>query len=46
MRMRDIKVSHLEGTVLNADVGSATKSRIKSLFNMMYKYAVALDICV
>lgn len=45
MRMRDIKVSHLEGTVLNADVGSATKSRIKSLFNMMYKYAVAHDIC-
>ncbi|MCI6036328.1 MAG: tyrosine-type recombinase/integrase, partial [Firmicutes bacterium] len=45
MRMRDIKVSHLEGTVLGADVGSATKSRIKSLFNMMYKYAVAHDIC-
>ena len=35
----------MEGTVLNADVGSATKSRIKSLFNMMYKYAVAHDIC-
>lgn len=44
MRMRDIRVSHLEGTVLNADVGDSTKSRIKSLFNMMYKYAVAHDI--
>lgn len=44
MRMKDIRVSHLEGTILNADVGNSTKSRIKSLFNMMYKYAVAHDI--
>lgn len=45
MRMKDIRVSHLEGTILNADVGSSTKSRIKSLFNMMYKYSLAHDIC-
>lgn len=44
IRMKDIKVSHLEGTILNAQVGDSTKSRIKSLFNMMYKYAVAHDI--
>ena len=44
MRMKDIKASHLEGTILNAQVGDSTKSRIKSLFNMMYKYAVAHDI--
>lgn len=44
MRMKDIKVSHLEGTILNAQVGDSTKSRIKSLFNVMYKYAVAHDI--
>lgn len=44
MRMRDIRVSHLEGTIINANVGDSTKSRIKSLFNMMYKYAVAHDI--
>lgn len=44
MRMKDIRVSHLEGVILNADVGDSTKSRIKSLFNMMYKYAVAHDI--
>ena len=44
MRMKDIKVSHLEGTILNVQVGDSTKSRIKSLFNMMYKYAVAHDI--
>lgn len=44
MRMKDIKASHLEGTILNAQVGDSTKSRIKSLFNMMYKYAIAHDI--
>ncbi|MDE5823205.1 MAG: zinc ribbon domain-containing protein, partial [Lachnospiraceae bacterium] len=44
MRMKDIKVSHLEGTMLNADVGDTTKLRIKSLFNMVFKYALAHDI--
>lgn len=44
MRMKDIRVSHLEGTILNADVGDATKARMKSLFNMMYRYAIAHDI--
>lgn len=44
MRMKDIKVSHLEGTMLNADVGDATKLRIKSLFNMLFKYALTHDI--
>lgn len=45
MRMRDIKTEHLEGTILNAQVGDATKSRIKSLFNMLYRYAMAHEIC-
>lgn len=44
MRMKDIRVSHLEGTIINATVGDSTKARIKSLFNMMYKYALAHDI--
>ncbi len=44
MRMKDIRVSHPEGTVLNTDVGDSTKERIESLFNMMYKYAVTHDI--
>lgn len=44
MRMKDIRVSHLEGVVLNANVGDSTKARIKSLFNMLYKYALAHDI--
>lgn len=44
MRMKDIRVSHLEGTILNANVGDSTKGRIKSLFNMMYRYCLAHDI--
>lgn len=44
MRMKDIRVSHLEGAILNAKVGDSTKARMKSLFNMLYKYAVAHDI--
>lgn len=44
LRMKDIRASHLEGAILNAQVGDSTKSRMKSLFNMMYKYAVAHDI--
>lgn len=44
MRMQDIRVSHLEGTIINAQVGDSTKARIKSLFNMLYRYAIANDI--
>lgn len=36
MRMKDIRVEHLEGAIRDADVGSATKGRMKSLFNMMF----------
>ena len=45
MRMRDIRTSHLEGTILNAQVGDSTKGRIKSLFNMMYRYCLSHEIC-
>lgn len=44
MRMKDIRVSHLEGAILNANVGDSTKARMKSLFNMLYKYALAHDV--
>lgn len=44
MRMKDIRVSHLEGTMFNAGVGDATKLRIKSLFNILYKYSLTHDI--
>lgn len=44
MRMRDIRVCHLEQAIQNADVGDSTKSRMKSLFNLMYKYAMKHEI--
>lgn len=44
MRMRDIRVNHLEKTIKDADVGAPTKSRMKSIFNLMYKYAIKHEI--
>ncbi len=45
MRMRDIRVSHLQGVIADAEVGDATKGRIKSLFNLMYNYCLIHEIC-
>lgn len=44
MRFRDIKANHLEGAIEDADVGSSTKSRMKSMYNLMYRYALKYDI--
>lgn len=44
MKFRCIKVSDLENTIKNADVGSSTKLRMKNLYNMMYKYAIKHEI--
>lgn len=44
MKMRDIRAAHLEATIQNADVGASTKGRIKSIFNLMYKYAMKHEI--
>lgn len=44
MRMRDLRVSHLQGVIHDAKVGDATKGRMKSLFNMMYKYCLIHEI--
>lgn len=44
VRMRDLRVSHLQGVIRDATVGEATKSRMKSLFNLMYKYAMIHEI--
>lgn len=44
MRMKDIRVNHLEETIKNATVGSNTKARMKSLFNLMYKYSMKHEI--
>lgn len=44
MRMRDIRANHLEGTIKDAKVGDSTKQRMKSLYNLMYKYALKYEI--
>lgn len=44
MRFKDIRVIHLEESIKNAKVGDNTKSRMKSLFNLMYKYALRHEI--
>lgn len=44
MRFKDIRPNHIEGTIENAEVGGATKSRMKSMYNLMYRYAIKYDI--
>jgi integrase len=44
MRMRDIRVDDLENAIRNATVGSATKGRMKSIFNLMYRYSLRHEI--
>lgn len=44
LKMRDIRTSHLEQTIKEADVGEDTKSRMKSLYNQMFRYALKHEI--
>lgn len=44
MRMRDIRPNHLEGAIHDAKVGDSTKQRMKSMYNLMYKYCLKYDI--
>lgn len=44
MRMRDIRVEHMQGAIKDAQVGDATKSRMKSLFNLMYKWCMIHEV--
>lgn len=44
MRMRDLRVSHLQGVIRDAQTGDATKGRMKSMFNMMYRFALVHEI--
>ena len=44
MRMKDIRAEHLEQTIRSAAVGDNTKIRMKSLFNLMYKYCLKHEI--
>lgn len=36
--MRDIRVEHMQGVIKDAQVGDATKGRMKSLFNLLFKW--------
>lgn len=44
MIFKNIKVMHLEKAIEIADTGTSTKSRMKSLFNLMYKFAIKHEI--
>lgn len=44
MRMRDLRVEHMQGVINDAEVGDATKQRMKSLFNMLYKWCLIHEI--
>ena len=46
MRIKDVRVEHLEGTIHSANVGSSTKGRMKSLFNLMYKWAMNMNLWI
>lgn len=44
MKFRDIKVSHLEGALDAPGVPDSVRERMKSLFNMLYRYALKYDL--
>ena len=44
MRMRDIRVEHMQGAIKDAQVGEATKGRMKSLFNLLFKWCLIHEV--
>lgn len=44
MRMRDIRVEHMQGVIKDAKVGDATKGRMKSLFNLLFKWCMIHEV--
>ena len=44
IRMAEIRAFHLEKTIREAEVGDDTKKRMKSLYNLMFKYAMKHEI--
>lgn len=44
LKFKDIRAYHLEQTIKDAQVGDNTKARMKSLFNLMYKWAIKHEI--
>lgn len=43
-KFKDIRVIDLENTIAIANVGASTKSRMKSLYNMLYRFAIKHEI--
>lgn len=44
MRFVAIRPNHIEGCIKDAKVGNSTKQRMKSLCNMLYRYALKYEI--
>lgn len=44
MKFVEVRPSHMEGCITNAEVGGSTKQRMKSLCNMLFRYAIKHDI--
>lgn len=44
MKFREIRASHLETTILESGMSCSTKARMKSLYNLLFRYAIKLDI--
>lgn len=44
MRFADVRPNHIEGCIKDAEVGNSTKQRMKSLCNMLYRYAIKYEI--
>lgn len=44
MRMRDIRVEHMQGVIKDCTAGDSTKARIKSMFNMIYRWCMIHEL--
>ena len=44
MRVRDVRIRHLKYCIDNADATKSVKNRLKTIFNMMFDYAVMYEL--
>ena len=44
MRFKDIRIQHMKGCINDAQVGQTTKNRMKSVFNLMFDWAIEREI--
>lgn len=45
MRFKDIRLNHLQGVIDDCGMAHPTRAVIKTLFNVLFKFAVSNDIC-